>query len=267
MSHPPVPIVLCAGGHDPTGGAGLTADTEAVRAVGAHALGLVTCLTTQDTCGLSGVFPQPAEQIASQWRALFNDSAVAAIKIGLLGSVAIAQGIEDLVRAHSDLPVVLDPVLASGAGDPLADAALIERLRHDMPGVCTLMTPNLPEAQTLTGEEDPEDCAAALRRAGCRWVLITGTHAAEAEVVNRLYGPDGRRQVWRWPRLPHHYHGSGCTLASAIAARLASGDDLVEAVAAAQTYTWETLARARRTGRCQLTPNRLFTLDAAADRA
>ncbi|MBK1702584.1 bifunctional hydroxymethylpyrimidine kinase/phosphomethylpyrimidine kinase [Thiococcus pfennigii] len=261
MPDPSPPIVLCAGGHDPTGGAGLTADAEAVRAAGAHALGLVTCLTTQDTCGVGGVFPQPIGQIEAQWRALSADSPIAAIKIGLLGSAAVAEAVEGRVRAHPGLPVVLDPVLASGAGDPIADAALVERLRHHLPGACTLMTPNLPEARTLAGAQDPDACAAALRRAGCRWVLITGTHAAEAEVVNRLYGPDGCRHAWRWPRLPGHYHGSGCTLASAIAARLARGDEPIEAIAAAQAYTWEALARARRTGRCQLTPNRLFALD------
>jgi hydroxymethylpyrimidine/phosphomethylpyrimidine kinase len=91
--------------------------------------------------------------------------------------------------------------------------------------------------------------------------MITGTHARTADVVNRLYGRDGTRLEWSWSRLPHTYHGSGCTLASAIAARLVLGKPMADAVAEAQAYTWETLSRARRTGRCQLTPNRLYTLD------
>lgn len=258
-------IVLCLGGHDPTGGAGLTADGEAIRAAGGHGLGIVTCLTNQSTCGVTGVFPQPIGQIQAQWRALIADSPIAAIKLGLLGSAAIARAVEDLLRARPDLPVVLDPVLASGAGDPVADALLRERLGRQLPALSTLITPNLPEAQALSGADSPEACAAVLLDTGCRWVLITGTHADAPDVINRLYGRDGRRETWHWPRLADAYHGSGCTLASAIAVRLAQGTELVEAVAEAQAYTWQTLARARHTGRCQLTPNRLFALDNQAE--
>lgn len=260
------PIVLCLGGHDPTGGAGLIADAEAIRAGGAHALGIVTCLTTQSTCGLSRLLPQPAEQIEGQWQALTGDSAVAAVKIGLLGDAAIARVVASLLREQADLPVVLDPVLASGAGQAVADAALIECLRDDLLGGCSLMTPNLPEARALSGADSPDACAATLLETGCRWVLITGTHDETSAVINRLYGQDGLLETWHWPRLPGSFHGSGCTLASAAAARLAKGATMIEAVAEAQAYTWETLAKARRTGRCQLTPNRLFALERRSER-
>ncbi len=255
------PIVLCAGGHDPTGGAGLVADVEAVRACGAHAATVITSVTTQSTCRVTHIAHQEPRQVAAQWQAIMADSPVVAIKIGLLGSTGIAAAICELLRERPEIPVILDPVLTSSSGASLVDNALVEELHRGLLGHCTLITPNEPEARALSGRETAEDCARTLLDAGCQSVLITGTHAPTVEVVNRLYERDLRQIQWTWPRLPYHYHGSGCTLASAIAARLAVGRGLTEAVAEAQAYTWETLARARRTGRCQLTPNRLFPLD------
>ena len=255
------PAVLCAAGHDPSGGAGIVADGEAIRAAGAHPLSVITCLTAQDTCGLRRLWPQPPDQVEAQCRPLLEDARVSAIKVGLLGSAALARVLTGLVQEHPDLPLVVDPVLVSGAGQSVADAALCNELRQHLFPAATLVTPNLPEAQSLTGASAPDDCALRLLRLGARWVLVTGTHAPGDAVTNRLYGRDGSRLTWDWPRLPGEYHGSGCTLASAIAGRLALGLDLVTAVADAQAYTWQTLARARRTGRCQLTPNRLFALD------
>jgi hydroxymethylpyrimidine/phosphomethylpyrimidine kinase len=256
-----VPAVLCAAGHDPGGGAGIIADAEAIRAAGAHPLSVVTCLTAQDSCGLRRLWPQPRAQVDEQCRLLLADARVTAIKIGLLGDTALVRTLIDVIQDHPDLPVVLDPVLATGAGQSVADAALCNQLRHRLIPAVTLLTPNVPEAQTLSGATAPDDCASRLLRLGCLWVLITGTHAPGELVTNRLYGRDGSRASWDWPRLPGEYHGSGCTLASAIAGRLALGQGVPQAVAEAQSYTWETLSRARRTGRCQLTPDRLFALD------
>jgi hydroxymethylpyrimidine/phosphomethylpyrimidine kinase len=256
-----VPSVLCAGGHDPSGGAGLDADREAIRAAGAHAAGVVTCLTAQDTCGLRRLWPQPPAQVEEQCRLILDDARVTAVKIGLLASPALVRVLTTILDDHPDLPVVLDPVLATGSGQSVADAALCNQMRQRLFPAVTLLTPNLPEAQTLSGAVEPDDCAERLLRLGSLWVLVTGTHAASATVTNRLYGRNGTRASWDWPRLPGEYHGSGCTLASAIAARLALGAKVPDAVAQAQTYTWECLARARITGRCQLTPNRLFALD------
>jgi hydroxymethylpyrimidine/phosphomethylpyrimidine kinase len=124
----------------------------------------------------------------------------------------------------------------------------------------TLVTPNLPEALRLSGGADAPECARHLHGAGVPWVLITGTHAETPGVTNRLYGNDGSEQAQTWERLPGEYHGSGCTLASAIAARLACGMVMQDAVAMAQAFTWTSLARAWRTGRGQFTPNRLYAL-------
>jgi len=255
------------GGHDPSGGAGIGADAEAVRAAGAFALTVVTALTDQDTRGLRQVYPQPPAQVAAQCRALLADGTPAAIKIGLIGDARLVPILCALCDEHPQLPVVLDPVLASGAGQALADAALVQALLTDLLRRATLVTPNLPEAQRLSGGRDASDCARRLRAAGARWVLITGTHEESPAVTNRLYGDDTGVTDQTWPRLPGEYHGSGCTLASAIAARLALGLAVPAAVAAAQAYTWTSLARAWRTGRGQLTPNRLFALPGDADAA
>jgi hydroxymethylpyrimidine/phosphomethylpyrimidine kinase len=258
--NPSPPTVLCISGHDPSGGAGILADAEAVRAAGAFAVTVVTALTDQDTGVLRSIHPQPPEQIDAQCRALIEDSRPRAIKIGLVGSSRIVRVLGSLIDRHPDLPLVLDPVLASNAGQEMVDAALLNQLRNHLVRRATLVTPNLPEACTLADSEDPARCARRLLEIGARWVLVTGTHDATPEVTNRLYSADGAERTWTWPRLPGEYHGSGCTLASAIAARLALGWPMMEAVAAAQDYTWTSLERALRTGRSQLTPNRLFAL-------
>lgn len=257
------PTVLCIGGHDPSAGAGILADAEAVRAAGAFALTVVTALTDQDTGGLRGIYPQPPEQVEAQCRAMLEDGQPRAIKIGLVGSSRIVRVLGSLLDGRPNLPLVLDPVLASNAGQEMVDAALLNQLRNHLVHRATLVTPNLPEACTLADSEDPARCARRLLEIGARWVLVTGTHAATPDVVNRLYAADGAERSWSWPRLPGEYHGSGCTLASAIAARLALGSPMVEAVTSAQEYTWTTLDRALRTGRGQLTPNRLFGLPEA----
>lgn len=256
-------VLLCAGGQDPSGGAGIQADAEAARAIGVHACGVVTCLTAQDTCGIHRLWPQAAEQVDEQCRVVLADSRVGALKVGLLGSSRTVRVFCDIAAEHPSLPLILDPVLSSGAGQPLADAAMLNQMRNNLLGRCTLVTPNLTEARTLSSFNEPDDCALRLLETGCDWVLITGTHEPGEEVSNRLYGQDGDRQEWSWPRLEGEFHGSGCTLASAIAARVAQGAKIQNAIAEAQQYTWESLNQARRTGRCQLTPNRLFALDAA----
>ena len=260
IHNPHVPTVLCVGGHDPSGGAGIIADAESVRAAGAFALTVVTALTDQDTRGLRQVQPQPATQVEAQCRALLEDGAPAAIKIGLIGDVRLIPVLCRIIDDHPTLPVVLDPVLASGAGRPLADQALVQALLGRLMRRVTLVTPNLPEALRLSGGADVTDCARRLHDAGVPWVLITGTHEDTPDVTNRLYGNDGSEQAQTWRRLPGEYHGSGCTLASAIAARLAHGMAMQTAVAMAQSFTWNSLARAWRTGRGQLTPNRLYAL-------
>ena len=259
---PERPSVLCAAGHDPSGGAGIHADAQAILAAGAHPLTVITCLTSQDTCRVRRLWPQPYEQVAEQCQLLLDDSNVKAIKIGLIGSSRVVRALCDIIDNRPDLPVILDPILASGSGQTLADAALLNQIRTNLIPRCTLITPNLPEARALSAAEEPQDCSVKLLKRGCTSVLITGTHADAPEVTNWFYRQDGRSEAWTWPRLPGDYHGSGCTLSSAIAARMALGTPLVDAIVAAQEYTWNTLKQAYRSGQCQVTPNRLYMLDA-----
>ena len=256
-----LPLVLAVGGHDPSGGAGIQADIETLAANGCRALSVVTALTTQNTCGVSRVLPQPAEQVVEQIRLLLEESPVAAIKVGMLGAGTTARALAGLLGGCPDIPVVLDPVLAAGSGGALAEQDLMPALLEDLLPCCTLITPNSEEARRLSGRQDLADCAARLIQQGCASVLITGTHELEEQVTNRLYSLGGPLAAWDWPRLEGSYHGSGCTLAAAVAAGLGHGLSVPEAAALAQQFTWDALANALSTGRCQHTPDRFHRFE------
>jgi hydroxymethylpyrimidine/phosphomethylpyrimidine kinase len=166
--------------------------------------------------------------------------------------------IAEILAEHGEVPVVLDPVLASGRGDPLAGDETIAVLRETMLPRCTIVTPNSVEARRLAPAGDLRECAQRLLGMGPRYVLITGTHEAGDAVVNTLYGASGVLSEERWPRLAGSYHGSGCTLASAIAAAIANGRTPVEAVHEAQAFTWKALAAGFKPGKGQFLPNRSF---------
>ena len=254
MSFSP-PAVLAFAASDPTSGAGIQADILAVAAMGAHPLCAVTALTVQDTHGVYRVQPVDAELVAEQARRALDDIPAAAFKLGVLGSAANARAVAAVLAEHRDVPVVLDPVLASARGDALAAEEMFEAL---LP-MATLVTPNSVEARRLAaGASSLEDCARTLTRLGCRYVLVTGTHEPTREVVNRLYDARGEVRADRWPRLPGSYHGSGCTLASAIAAALALGASVPDAVRKGQEFTWQSLAAGYRPGGGQQVPNRFF---------
>jgi hydroxymethylpyrimidine/phosphomethylpyrimidine kinase len=256
MSAPP--LVLSFAASDPTSGAGAQADLLTLAALGCHPLSVVTALTAQDTSGVARMLAMEPAWIAEQARHLLEDMAVAAFKAGVLGSAANVRTVSDIVAAHPNVPLVLDPVLASGRGDRLADEEAIVALRDSLLQHTSVLTPNSNEARRLAGERDLEACARALADQGCEYVLITGTHEAGAEVVNTLYDENGVVREDRWPRLPHEYHGSGCTLASAIAAYLAHGLEPAQAVGEAQRFTWQALAAGFAAGRGQLLPNRFY---------
>ena len=241
------PLVLSFAAADPTGGAGLQADVLTFAALGCHPLSALTAVTVQDTHGVHRMQVLDAQLVAEQAQRLLEELAVAAFKIGVVASAANARAIAVILTAHPRVPVVLDPVLASGRGDPLADAAVLGALREHLVPLATVLTPNILEARALGGVAD---CIAR----GCKFVLLTGTHADTPEVVNTLYDANGVVREDRWPRLPGSYHGSGCTLASAIAARLALGDAVPEAARAAQDFTWRALERGFKPGSGQFLP-------------
>lgn len=251
-------VVLSIGGHDPCGGAGIQADSEAITALGCHATSAITCLTVQDTCNVQHLAPVDPGLVIAQAEAVLSDLTVSAIKIGLIGDGAIAHELASLLERYPTIPTILDPILAAGGGTDLASGQLEQRLLEELLPQIDLLTPNSEEARRLTGLEPLDECAQALLERGCRHVLITGTHEQRDMVINGLYGPNGLMADWEWERLPGEYHGSGCTLAAAISALLARGFTLVDAVREGQEYAWQALAHGRQLGQGQLLPNRLY---------
>jgi hydroxymethylpyrimidine/phosphomethylpyrimidine kinase len=245
----PLPLVLTFAASDPTGGAGLQADLLTLAALGCHPLSVVTALTVQDTRGVASIDAVDAALVERQAAALLAELKVAAFKLGVLGSEANARAVAAIVASHPRVPLVVDPVLASGRGEPLASEALIATLLEFIMPRATLATPNSLEARRLGG-------ARALLDRGCRYVLVTGTHEQTSDVVNTLYDASGKVREDRWPRLPGSYHGSGCTLASACAANLAHGVPMADAVRAAQEFTWQSLSAGFRPADGQFIPRR-----------
>ncbi|HEX7812482.1 MAG TPA: hydroxymethylpyrimidine/phosphomethylpyrimidine kinase [Burkholderiales bacterium] len=264
MSDSP-PIVLVFAATDPSGGAGIQADILTLSSMGCHPLTAVTAITIQDTMGIEDVLPIDAEWVADQARCVLEDMPVAVFKIGLLGSVEAIAAIAEVVSDYPDIPLVLDPVLASGRGDELASEDVISAMRELLIPQTTLITPNSLEARRLAQDEsddsdDPQlaECARRLLTLGCEYVLVTGAHENTPQVINTLYDQQGVVRTDSWQRLSGTYHGSGCTLASAVAATIANGLGIPEAVRDAQEYTWQTLKHGYRTGMGQLIPDRLF---------
>ncbi len=263
----PPPVVMTLAGNDPTGGAGIAADIETLVSLGCHPAPVITALTVQDTRNVHALLPIDPVQILAQARAVLNDIPVAVIKIGVIGNVDNAIALHTLLKTCPNIPVILDPVLAAGGGTELANAELVEAIQTLLLPLTTVLTPNSIEARRLAPEADTlEACAMALLARGCRYALITGGHDAESstEVVNRLYGNNRLLETDHWPRLPHDYHGSGCTLAAAIAALLAQGDiqspldeSILSIVQRAQDYTWRSLQAGYHAGHGQWLPNRL----------
>jgi hydroxymethylpyrimidine/phosphomethylpyrimidine kinase len=234
------------------------ADIEAIAAGGCHASSAITCLTVQDTHDVKQLVPTDPILFRQQASAVLNDLPVAAIKIGLIGSVSICREIVKLLGEHPHIPGVLDPVLAAGGGSALAGDELLQSIRTELLPLIELATPNSEEARRISGKEDLAEAAAELLSMGCNNILITGTHENSEKVINTLYqeSVDNTHSL-EWSRLPHSYHGSGCTLASAIAARIALGQPLKQAASEAQEYTWHSLERANRFGSGQALPSRL----------
>lgn len=258
---PPIVVVFAAS--DPTAGAGLQADLLTLSALACHGTTVVTALTVQDTHGVQRAQALDAEWLEQQAHALLADLPVAAFKLGVLASTANVAAVAGILAGHPHVPVVFDPVLASGRGEVLANDDVLAAMRAMLLPRTTVLTPNSLEARRLAGVAETAPLAQSAQRLtslGARYVLVTGTHEATCEVVNTLYDGRGVVREDRWPRLAGSFHGSGCTLASAIAAQLARGLDVPAAVRAAQDYTWRTLEAAFRPGSGQSIPDRLYAL-------
>jgi hydroxymethylpyrimidine/phosphomethylpyrimidine kinase len=219
--------VLIVAGSDSGGGAGIQADIKTVTMLGGHAMTAITAITAQNTVGVHGVMPVPAEMVLAQIDAVISDIGIDAVKIGMLGSAATAEAVAERLERVS-VPIVFDPVMVATGGSELADVETIAAFGR-LIRIASVVTPNIPELEALGGEE------AVLAHGG--HLLAKGGHGEGAEVVDRLLGPGGTERSWRSPRIDTaHSHGTGCTLATAIAVHLARGRPLAEAVERARGF-------------------------------
>jgi hydroxymethylpyrimidine/phosphomethylpyrimidine kinase len=254
-----LPIILCFSGSDPSGGAGIQADLAAIHNLGGHCAGVITALTIQNTENVFNFFPTPADIILQQADVLMADMPIHAIKIGMLGSVENVLAISQWLQQYPTIPVILDPVIIASGGGHLAQQNIIEAMITKLFPLISIVTPNSLEARQLAPHANNlTACAQTLLDYGCQYVLIKGSHETTPNVTNMLYNHAGLMQSYTWSRLPHSYHGSGCTLAASIAALLALGMSVEEAVRCAQAYTWECLAHAYQPGKAQYIPNRWY---------
>jgi hydroxymethylpyrimidine/phosphomethylpyrimidine kinase len=264
-AYPLPPVVLTFAAADPSGGAGLQADLLTLSSMGCHALSVVTALTVQDTAGVDAIAPVDAEWVADQARLLLEDMTVQSFKVGYAATVENIAAIAEIVSDYPDVPLILDPVLLSARAEESAVDDLVAALRDLLVPQATVVTCSAADLRRLM-QEDPDepeegsidDCAARLAQLGAEFVLVTGTHQNTPEIVNTLYGAQGIVRQDKWERLPGRFHGAGCTLSAAIAATLANGLELAEAIRDAQEYTWQTLAAGFRPGMGRVLPDRFF---------
>ena len=253
--------VLIFAGSDPSCGAGLQADILAISALGAHPLSVVTALTVQDHNRVYQAHPVAPTLVRGQAEVLIRSASIDAVKIGALGSAANAQSVLELLQylriAQPSLPIVLDPVLASGHGDALAQDNMVTALQPFY-RLISVITPNLLEARKLSGLPHKDQQADWFIDQGVQYVLIKGGHGRSKKYVTNLgLAHDGSLQQWRWPKLSGEFHGSGCTLASAIAAYLAHGLKPHDAMAQAQIYCQKALSQSYAIGDGQRIPDRM----------
>ena len=253
------PTILCLSGFDPSGGAGIQADIESIASMGGHATPVITALTVQNTQNVSQFQAVDATLFNDQVKKLFDDVTIKAIKIGMIGSLNIIEAIGTILKDNPELPVIYDPVLTAGGGASLIESGMLAAVQELILPYTTILTPNSPEARQLSYETELKDCGKKLMQQGCESVLITGTHESHEHVDNLWFQEGKYVETFSWDRLPHEYHGSGCTLASAIAALIAQGLDPFNAVNEAQDYSWNTLKHAFKiSDKGQLIPNRFY---------
>ncbi|KAA8978009.1 hydroxymethylpyrimidine/phosphomethylpyrimidine kinase [Halospina sp. K52047b] len=255
------PQVLVISGLDPSGGAGIQADIQAITAMGAHPLPVLSCLTVQDTCNVHGAEAVDPDLIARQIRSVAADSPIHAIKTGAMGDHRIVSMLRTVLDELGSLPLVVDPVIKAAGGGELADGKLVAAMRSELFPMASVITPNGPELAELGGSDDVTTSAQALLDDGAGAVLATGGHGTGPTIENRLFRREQVASSWQLQRVGGEYHGSGCTLAAAISAGLAEGLPLPEAIEHAQIFTERAIRGALRVGRGQPVPDRSLIND------
>lgn len=239
---PTPPTVLVIAGSDSAGGAGVQADLKSAMANGAHATTVITAVTAQNSIGVHGIWPVSLDAVRAQFRSVMDDIGADAIKVGMLGTRDLVDAVSKLLTPYADrIPIVVDPVCASKHGDPLLADDALDVLRQRLLPLATVVTPNLPEAALLLEVSaaqrlDQQAAAAGLVELGALWALVKGGHADGSNAIDVLYDGHEVREFVSPRSSSVHTHGTGCTLATAIAAGLAANRDVVSAVAAAKDF-------------------------------
>lgn len=244
-----IPNILSIAGSDPSGGAGIQADLKSIAANGGYGMCVIAALTAQNTMGVTGVHGVPADFVKAQIDAVFADVRVDALKTGMIGSAEIIDVVVEAIQRYTPKHVVIDPVMVAGSGDPLADAQTIAAMKERLIPAASVITPNIPEAEMLLGREfegDMDGFAKDLLALGPKAVLLKGGHLDGAEMIDVYIDQDGMH-VMRAPRVAtKNNHGTGCTLASALATHLALGLRGKDAAQAAKDYITGALKGADR---------------------
>lgn len=245
------PIVLTIAGSDSGGGAGIQADIKAMSATGSFACSVITAITSQNTQGVSAIFPIPLDHVASQLDAVFSDLNVVAVKVGMLADSNIIKVVADKINQYQPKYLVIDPVMVATSGDLLLEQSAISTLKEALIPLADIITPNLPEGAALTGkpvpesEADMQDMVEELRALGAKAVLLKGGHLEQDENSNDLLILPSSTALISAKRFPtKNTHGTGCTLSSAIASYLAQGNELTQSVELGKRYISEAIAHA-----------------------
>lgn len=261
---PTPPKALTIAGSDSGGGAGIQADLKTFAALGVYGASVITAITAQNTLGVSAVHEVPTEIVARQLDAVMSDIGADAVKTGMLSSAAIIEAVAGGIRRHRIERLVVDPVMVATSGDRLLQEDAVESIRSALLPLALVVTPNIPEAEILSGrkiesETDMADAARLIGTMGPRYVVLKGGHL-EGEPVDLIYdGTSFERLVS--PRVPtRHAHGTGCTFSAAIIARLAAGSPVPAAVASAKQYVYEALTHAYEIGAGQSPVHHFYRL-------
>lgn len=236
-----IPRVLTIAGSDSGGGAGIQADLKTCTALGVFGMSAITSITAQNTCGVAAVHDIPVEIVVKQIDMVVEDIGVDAAKTGMLSSAAIVEAVADRIAAHRIEKLVVDPVMVAKSGDALLHQSACESLKTRLVPLAQVITPNIPELEALTGvppsdRRGIEEAAQRLLRLGCRHVLVKGGHLEGPDATDYLFG-EGADRTFSTPRIDtKNTHGTGCTFSAAIAAYLAKGYEIGDAVEHAKHY-------------------------------
>lgn len=241
------PSVLAIAGFDGSGGAGIQADIKTISALGCYATTVLTALPVQNTQGVQKIYPIPLDAVEDQIKAVMDDIRPDAIKIGMVHTPGLVDRITRTLNKYQKVPIVFDPVMVATSGHRLIEGDAIHALIEQLLPMATVITPNMDEAAILAqmeirALEDMRTAGKRIRDLGCKSILIKGGHQKTAQITSLFFDPENTCHAFETTKInTDNTHGSGCTLSSAIAAHLASGKDLLEAVEVAQDYVYHAI--------------------------